>query len=308
MADVIVNSLAPSTIKQYAGYLKKWKDFADRNKLDIFNPSENDLYSFLVEMLKDGAAFGTINTAKAAVTSIIIKPFDADSKVGSKFMNGLYRLKPTKPRYEETWDVTPVLEKLGSLFPLESLNLAELSNKLVLLLAIGSAQRLQTLASIKISNVIRTEIGLEIRITDMIKTSRIGASQPVIKLPYFVIKKGLCIASTLDYYIKVTSSLRGDIDDLFITSRKPYKKASKDTLSRWIRSSLVKFGIDPKFKPHSTRHASTSSALKKGISLDRIKSAAGWSENSKVFFQFYNRPINDGSNEFAVNLIDHNDL
>ena len=41
--------------------------------------------------------------------------------------------------------------------------------------------------------------------------------------------------------------------------------------------------------------------------MNLIKSAAGWSENSKVFFKFYNRPINDGSNEFAVNLFDHND-
>ena len=37
-------------------------------------------------------------------------------------------------------------------------------------------------------------------------------------------------------------------------------------LRRWIRSGLASFGIDPKYKPHSTRHASTSSAFKKRVS------------------------------------------
>ena len=124
--------------------------------------------------------------------------------------------------------MAPVLEKLAILHPLKLFSLVNLTNKLVLFLALGSAQRLQTLASIKISNIIRTGIGLEIGITDMLKTSRIGAVQPVIKLPYFNVRKDLCIASTLDRYIEVTSSLRGSIDDLFITSRKPYKKASKE--------------------------------------------------------------------------------
>ncbi|KYN06547.1 hypothetical protein ALC62_02626 [Cyphomyrmex costatus] len=42
---------------------------------------------------------------------------------------------------------------------------------------------------------------------------------------------------------------------------------------------------------HSTRHVATSLADKKGISLDLIKRAAGWSGSSRTFARFDNRPI-----------------
>ena len=56
---------------------------------------------------------------------------------------------------------------------------------------------------------------------------------------------------------------------------------------------MTEAGVDQKFKAHSTRHASTSKALQKGLSVDLIKRAAGWSQNSKVFCTFYNRPIEE---------------
>ncbi|KYM99018.1 hypothetical protein ALC62_10253 [Cyphomyrmex costatus] len=45
------------------------------------------------------------------------------------------------------------------------------------------------------------------------------------------------------------------------------------------------------FSAHSTRHASTSLAARKGLSLDLIKRAAGWSGDSQIFARFYNRTI-----------------
>ena len=56
-----------------------------------------------MELSENGASYGTINTAKAAVTFIMIKPFATESKLDNKnlrmdyieFKNGLYRLKST---------------------------------------------------------------------------------------------------------------------------------------------------------------------------------------------------------------------
>ncbi|KAJ8909800.1 hypothetical protein NQ315_015320 [Exocentrus adspersus] len=56
---------------------------------------------------------------------------------------------------------------------------------------------------------------------------------------------------------------------------------------------LSESGIDTgQFKPHSTRHAATSAAFRKGISMDIICKAAGWSQTS-TFARFYNRPSED---------------
>lgn len=41
----------------------------------------------------------------------------------------------------------------------------------------------------------------------------------------------------------------------------------------------------------STRHASTSAALRKGINIEIIRDAAGWTKDSEVFARFYNRPL-----------------
>ena len=55
-------------------------------------------------------------------------------------------------------------------------------------------------------------------------------------------------------YLKLTANLRSDIILLFITTTKPYKIASQDTLARWIRTTLQSAGIDMSiFTPHSTR-------------------------------------------------------
>ncbi|CAC5380314.1 unnamed protein product [Mytilus coruscus] len=44
------------------------------------------------------------------------------------------------------------------------------------------------------------------------------------------------------------------------------------------------------FKTHSTRGASTSAALKAGVSVNSILKSAGWT-NESTFRQFYNRPV-----------------
>lgn len=102
----------------------------------------------------------------------------------------------------------------------------------MLLLALGTAHRAQTLALIKLSNMKHSAEGYEIKIPDRIKTSRPGAYQPFLVLPYFSENPKLCIASTLDTYIHKTSRLRGEIDSLFLTIKKPIRAVSAATVGR----------------------------------------------------------------------------
>lgn len=63
---------------------------------------------------------------------------------------------------------------------------------------------------------------------------------------------------------------------------------------------LTNSGIDTsKFTSHSTRHASTSKASEKGINIEVIRKAAGWTANSSTFARFYKRPIVNNPNAFA---------
>lgn len=155
-----------------------------------------------------------------------------------------------------------------------------MTERLVLLLALGTAHRAQTLALIKLSNMKHSAEGYEIEIPDRIKTSRPGAYQPFLVLPYFSENPKLCIASTLDTYIHKTSRLRGEIDSLFLTIKKPIRAVSAATIERWIKAAMSRCGISEKFTAHLTRHAATSAALKRGLDLESIRKTASWSKNS----------------------------
>lgn len=78
---------------------------------------------------------------------------------------------------------------------------------------------------------------------------------------------------------------------LFLTFKKPIKEASKQSISRWIKTTLSEGGIYTSiFSIHSTRHAGGSSAAARaGISVDEIRRTAGRSANSSTFADFYNR-------------------
>nr|CAH7760283.1 unnamed protein product [Callosobruchus chinensis] len=208
-----------------------------------------------------------------------------------KFFKGVYMLRPAMPKYQNTWDPAVVLDYTRNLKNADiSLNI--LSKKLITLLALATGQRLQTLASIDIDNIHRSDMKIDIPIPRRIKTSARNKFQPFLILPFLNSDPENCVASTLLYYLEKTKLLRGSIKNLFISITKPYKEISTQTLGRWVKNILEKSGVDTnKFSAHSTRHASTSAANRKGVNFDTIRLSAGWSKNSEMFAKVYNRPL-----------------
>jgi len=68
-------------------------------------------------------------------------------------------------------------------------------------------------------------------------------------------------------------------------------------MSRWIKQGLEESEVDSAmFSAHSTRHASTSRAAEKGVALDLINRTAGWTGESRVFANFYNKSMLNSEN------------
>lgn len=266
--------------------------------MDPYRASENDLLLFLTKKFENGASYGSLNTARSAVSLISMNNISS-SGVLTRFFKGIFRLRPTKPKYDKTWDPDVVLRTLASHCTTLDSNLQKMSEKLATLMALATAHRIQTLSLIKLSNIKRSKDGFEIEIPQLIKTSRPGHCQPLLLIRYFRNKPEICVASFLERYIVLTEPLRKDCDFLFITSRKPFKAASTQTISRWIKSILSLSGVGEEYTPHSTRHAATSTALAKGLDLGIIKSTAGWTKESQVFAKFYNRPIQSDRGVFT---------
>ena len=94
---------------------------------------------------------------------------------------------------------------------------------------------------------------------------------------------------------------------LLLCYRKPHGPATKDILTRWIRSVLKLSGVDmDTFTAHSCRSASTSKALSSRVALDVILKAGQWSADS-TFYQFYHKNFVKSGNlvdiTFAESLI-----
>lgn len=68
-------------------------------------------------------------------------------------IEGRLQLRTPLPRYNETWDPAVVLNYLSGWYPNDDLSLEKVSEKLVTLLALITAHRVQTLALIKINNI-----------------------------------------------------------------------------------------------------------------------------------------------------------
>lgn len=299
----MISSLADSSLKQYNVVIKKWWQFCHQKKINnIFSTDISNILEFMVSQYHSGANYSTLNTCRAALALILGKCVSQDDRI-IRFMKGVFRTKPSLPKYDHTWDPNTVLDHLSKFYPNESLSLDYLSKKLVALLALSTGQRVQTLSLMRLSGIKVSNTKIEIVISDLIKTSAPNRPTPKIILPFFPHKDEICPAKTLSSYINATQNYRELplTDKLILTTKRPFHNASAATISRWIKTVLTESGIDTcVFSAHSTRHASTSAAKRNGVSIDIIKRSAGWSGNSLTFAKFYNRPIlPDEDNVFA---------
>ena len=81
---------------------------------------------------------------------------------------------------------------------------------------------------------------------------------------------------------------------VFITSRKPFRRARPATLGHWIKDTPKIAGEDTeRFTAHSIRSASTSQAQMKGVPITDILKVANWTSKS-TFERFFHCP-NDPS-------------
>ena len=121
-------------------------------------------------------------------------------------------------------------------------------------------------------------------INSLLKTSRPGKHLACIEFQAYAPDVSLCIVKHLQQYLK------------------PHKAVSPDTVSRWIKTTLVDAGIDTsKYSAHSTRSASTSAAKGNNISIATIMKSAGWSQES-TFTKFYDKPVAPREN-FGAELL-----
>ena len=288
--DLYLASWRPKTCTTYEPYIRLWKSYSLKH--NISNPSSVDVVNFLADLAKQGKSYNTINVARSALSAYLnIHNLNAVGKNEDvcRVLKGVFNDRPPLPKYIDTWDVDIVLNLFNSWDAIQTLCLKNLTLRTVMLLALVSGQRGQSLHILSTNDITFFKDKCTISYNAPLKNTRKGCHTSPLTLSCFHNDK-LCVSCHLKHYIDVTKPLRSD-KRLFISFHKPHHFISRDTLSRWIKMVLSLAGIDTNiFSSHSTRAASTSVAFSRDANIDNILSSAGWSSDC-VFKKFYLKPI-----------------
>ena len=289
--DTIAASCRESTRRRYRSHIRKWEAFCSRSRITYDAVTITDVLEFLAGLHHDEhLSYSAINSARSAL-SFYLNIEVGSNRLVSRLMRGIFNTNPPTPRYNITWDVRDVLTLLRTWSPMEGLQLDKLTMKLVMLLALTSAQRVQTLHKLRVDRMMSTPTEVVFFVDELLKQHRPGCTGLQLKFPAYPADARLCLASHIRYYVKVTASIRGMERYLLVTHKRPHHRVTTQTISRWLRVVLGKSGIDTNvFKSHSTRAASTSAARVMEVPMDHILATAGWA-NEAVFQRFYNRPV-----------------
>ena len=261
------------------------------------------MIEFLTRLFDSGLEYSALNTARSAL-SAYFSVADGSTNVTShifvkRFLKGIYNLKPSLPKYNNTWDVRLVLEFLKTLST-NDISLRLLSIKLASLLALVTGQHCQTLTSINVDDIVLDSDSVKIRINTLLKQTKPGSHLSELYIEKFSPDENLCVVRTLSAYVqKRTQSVQKN-KELFLITQKPHKPASKSTVASWIKLALKLSGVDMSvYSAHSTRGVSTSAAASK-VPVDTILRTAGWKKEC-TFRKFYKKPItNDSSFSHAI--------
>ena len=174
-----------------------------------------------------------------------------------------------------------------------------------MLLLILSGQRGQSIHLFDVRNMYLTYSKVIFTIGDTTKTSSARQHSGSFVYLAYVPDRRLCVLTVLKEYLSRTLDIRQGVKNLFLTYNSPHKAATKDTVSRWVKSCMNSAGIDTeRFKPHSVRSASTSYAHKANVSLDTIMKSAGWSRVS-TFNKYYKMPVSDNFGDALLRAHDN---
>lgn len=237
----------PGTRKVYTTYLKQWLQFCEFRKIDPVDPEVGSVVDFLKLLSKEDNSYSTVNIARCALSAVIDKgPTDTigSNRYVCMLVKGVGNIKPPKPKYSTTWNVNDVLNLLRSWGSNKLLNLKKLSLKLTMLLSLCTAQRGQTIWRISVSGLRFDQDGVLCYMKHLLKHNKVGEPLSVIPIAAYDREELLCPVTCLKEYLRRTKRLRGNVDQLLISTIRPYKAIGRNSVSNWVKQVLTAAGID----------------------------------------------------------------
>ena len=188
VAQIIRASWRVSTQSAYNTPVRRWLDFCNRRQLNPHQPTVSQVLDFLHTLYELGLSHSAIGTHRSAISAIVEIPGVpqlGEHWLVSRFMKGIFHLRPPQPRYTKTWDVNKVLSYLKSLGPNDSLMLKQLTLKTAALLTILGGRRIHTLHMLSVIHMDQSPDKVIFHIIGLTKCSKpTRPNQPAVYRAY----------------------------------------------------------------------------------------------------------------------------
>ena len=298
VCQIIMASWRGSTQQRYEGLWKLWSSWCIQRQKCPFSAPVNDILAFLTEQ------FNNRRLVYKACISQLHDPIEG-RQVGnlplvSRFMKGIFELRPPQPKLCSIWPVSKVLSHFAELEPLDSLSLKALTLKLIILLALTSAARAHELAELNLASALIKPESYEFSIPIHAKNARPNHPPRKIVFTKYNENSAICVVKCLNHYLTRTKDLlKGN--KLLISYVKPHQEVGSQTVSRWLCAAIQQAGVEMSFTGHSTRAAATSEATDSGIPLELVLEAADWSSTGTFEKHYYKQTTSRG--KFAKSVL-----
>ncbi len=304
VCQIVMASWRGSTQKRYEGPWKLWSSWCIKRQKCPFSAPVNDILAFLAEQFNNRhLAYRTIAVYKACISQLH-DPIEG-RQVGtlplvSRFMKGIFELRPPQPKLCSIWPVSKVLSHFAELEPLDSLSLKALTLKLIILLALTSAARAHELAALNLTSALIKQDTCEVTIPIHVKNARPNHPPRRMVFTKYNENSAICVVRCLNHYLTRTKDLRRG-NHLLISYVKPHQEIGSQTVSRWLCAAIQQAGVEMSFKGHSTRAAATSKAADSGIPLELVLEAADWSSAGTFEKHYHKQTASQG--KFAQSVL-----
>ncbi len=310
--ETIASARASATRKLYSSKWGVFESWCLTRAIDPVNCPVGPVLEFLQERLTAGAAATTLRVYVAAIAAR--RELDeiplGRHRLVSAFMRGARRLRPVRPTAVPSWDLSVVLEGLvtAPFEPLESASDRILTLKVVLLLALTSLKRVGDLQAFSVSETCMdfapglVKVTLRPRPGYIPKVLSTSFRSQVVTLhsfhpPPFASSEDERQGRALKLYVDRSKVWRKSPQLLicFGAGRRGLA-TSKQRISHWVRDAISlayeaqELPSPLSLRAHSTRGVASSQALFRGVPLEDICVAAGWS-SPHTFVRFYNLDV-----------------
>ncbi len=314
--ETIASARAPATRKLYSSKWSVFESWCLTRAIDPVNCPVGPVLEFLQERLTAGAA----TTLRVYVAAIAARRELDEIPLGryrmvSAFMRGVRRLRPVRPTAVPSWDLSFVLKGLvtAPFEPLKSAAERILTLKVVLLLPLTSLKRVGDLQAFSVNEMcmdfapglvkvtLRPRPGYSPKVLSTSFRSQVVTLHSFHPPPFASSEDErlhmLCPVRALKLYVDRSKVWRKSPHILicFGAGRRGLP-TSKQRISHWVRDAISlayeaqKLPSPLSLWAHSTRGVASSQALFRGVPLEDICVAAGWS-SPHTFVKFYNLDV-----------------